>query len=637
MGVGELFYQSAIISSFIFLWIASAMSSGRILLRLEKKIGKSVLLSVLLGPLAFLGAWLYEAYYNQAKNKKAKISVKSHVAIILSALIAIFCSHQIIVLDFFGLNLSSEKLIVLIELVLVVLGLFSGLFTAAITKRIGFFESCWTVFFVVLYFATIDQWASESFSYGTSLIYFTTLILSGGFSFLIFSSLGASLGYLGFGDGRLNLNCGYESFIGLRFLMTKRSSQVVSLITLISIFAVTIACAGMIVVMSVMNGFSSDLRAKILGANPHLMILKYGKDFFEYEEIVAKTKNLPGIISASPFIVNEGMIAKGKNIASSLITGIANYESHEDQLLKYISKESLESLNNPEKIPVVQEIGSLQNIDDALDKEVAVNDLPGVIIGKEMAHDLQVFVGERVNIISPVGELGPTGPIPKAKAFRVAGLFDSGMYEYDAKFAYIRLNDAQEFFNLGNNVTGIEYRLEDIDKTKEVAQNIDVVIGGYPFYSRDWMQMNRNMFSALQLEKIAMLIILGTMIFMASLLILVTLIMVVMEKGKEIAILKSMGATDSSIMKIFVSYGLVVGGLGAFLGGFLGLSLCFLIDKIGIRLDSDVYYFNKVPIKIESIEVFLVVLVAIIISYLATVPPSLFAARLKPVEGLRYE
>ncbi len=172
-----------------------------------------------------------------------------------------------------------------------------------------------------------------------------------------------------------------------------------------------------------------------------------------------------------------------------------------------MSEQSLGFLNAPETIPVINEVERGADLNEALDAKPQVNDLPAVIIGKEMSKDLQVFVGDTVNIISPVGELGPTGPIPKAKAFRVAGFFDSGMYEYDSKFVYMKLNDAQDFFNLKGMVTGIEYRLDDIEKTRQVAQIIEEKIGAYPFYTRDWMQMNRNMFSALQLEKIAMLII----------------------------------------------------------------------------------------------------------------------------------
>lgn len=645
MSVSELYYQSALINALIFLWLASSISTVRILIRCEKKVSLALILGACLGPLAFVASWLYEAKFADSKRAIAKegrsfaVNLRSFIAIILVASANILGFYGLFVADYASSTVSSELLLRNIAIYVIASGLLGGIALAASTLRVAFFESCWTTFIFSFFALLLKNWANEAFSYGTSAAYFVTLIMTTTAMLLVFLTLGGSLGYLLFGEGRFNARFGYESFIGTRFLMTKRSSQVVSLITVISVIAVMIACGGMIIVMSVMNGFTSDLRSKILGANAHLMVLKYGKDFTEYDEVIKKTKGIKGVVGVSPFIVNEGMVSSNKNLSGSIITGIDVDRIEESGRLKYVNEKAMAYLRDPKSIPVVTEYPAgtdLAAIGDTASPPK--NDLPGVIIGKEMASEfLHVLVGDIVNLISPVGEIGPTGPIPKARPFRVAGLFYSGMYEFDSKFAYIALKDAQDFFKLETSVTGVEYRVDDIEKTRSIAKQIEGAIGGYPFYIRDWMQMNRNMFSALQLEKIAMLIILGTLVFMASLLILVTLIMVVMEKGKEIAILKSMGATDVSIMKIFVTYGLFVGSLGALLGGGLGLAVCLLIEKVGIRLDPDVYYFSNIPVKIVTSEVMLVVLSAILISFLATIPPALFAARLKPVEGLRYE
>lgn len=635
MSVSELFFQAALINACLFLWIASAVSCTRMMMRADISLARAMVLGTIFGPIALAWAFVYGSTKKKTvlrNSSNAPSGLGSLLSILVVSSLSIGLFYVLFVRNVESSTISSEVLIDRMTWAVMGSGFIGGIVLAAIVRRVAFFESCWCAFLFAAYLLSLKEWANEVFSYGTSATYFATLSVSATALYLIFLTIGGSLGYLFFGEGRFNARFGFESFIGTRFLMTKRSSQVVSLITVISVIAVMIACAGMIVVMGVMNGFSSDLRAKILGANAHLMVLKYGKDFSEYDEVVKKTADIPGVISAAPFVLNEGLVSSKKNVTGAIIKGIADMGDQAHDLLKYIDAESLRNLEHPELIPVVYDASAGD------DNQAALNDLSGVIIGKEMSVEgLQVMVGDVINIISPVGEIGPTGAIPKARPFRVAGMFSSGMYEYDAKFVFIRLKDAQEFFNLGKSVTGVEYRVDDIEKTRAIAIEIDRAVGGYPFYTRDWMQMNRNMFSALQLEKIAMMIILSTLIFMASLLILVTLIMVVMEKGKEIAILKSMGATDASIMKIFVTYGLFVGGLGACLGGAMGLAVCLLIEKVGIRLDPDVYYFSNLPVRIVSAEVLMVVISAILISFLATIPPSLFAARLKPVEGLRYE
>lgn len=569
---------------------------------------------------------------------------------------------------------------------LIVFGMLGGLVMARVARRVAFVEALAVTGLTAFAAAALAPLLKNYFTYGTAAAYFVLILFAASLVALIALTVGGSIGYLLTGDGAMQPSWSYEKWIGRRFLMGKRSSGAVSIITLLSVFAVVVATSGMVVVMSVMNGFSSDLRSKIMGANAHLIVLKYGTDFSEYEDIVKKTKTIKQVTGASPFVLNEVMISSDINLSGALLKGVdvASVDGVSD-LRKNMQQGSLEALDPnyvdpaeatpadlkeiapknkaastlhdvlspvaPSMTPPVGK-GSAQAaaakadaLDDALAAALAgtpgakqaKKKLPGIVIGKEMARNLKVFVGDTVNVVSPVGELGPTGPIPKARAFRVAGVFYSGMFEYDSKFVYIALGEAQDFFTLKGGVTGIEYKVSDVDATPAIARQMMSKIGGYPYSTKDWMEMNRNLFSALKLEKIAMFVILALSMYMASFLILVTLIMVVIEKGKEIAILKSMGATDTSIMKIFITYGVVIGGAGGGFGLLMGLAVCFLIQTYGIGLDPEVYYITHLPVKVDLAEVSVVALAAVLVSYLSTIPPALFAARLRPVEGLRLE
>lgn len=263
--------------------------------------------------------------------------------------------------------------------------------------------------------------------------------------------------------------------------------------------------------------------------------------------------------------------------------------------------------------------------------------LPGILLGKELASALRVRVGDRVNVVSPLGgELGPQGPMPKSRPFRVAGIFYSGMFEYDSKFVYIHLKEAQEFFGL-KGATGIEVKVDDIDDARRTMRSVFDGLEGYPYRTKDWGEMNRNLFAALRLEKLVMGIILSMIIIVAAGLIVATVIMLVLEKRKEISVLKALGVPDGGIVKIFLAEGLQIGVAGGLLGLVAGLAWCFFIEKVGIRLDPQVYYIPALPVRIEPLQTALAVIVAVLITFLASISPALKASEVEPVEGLKAE
>jgi lipoprotein-releasing system permease protein len=416
----------------------------------------------------------------------------------------------------------------------------------------------------------------------------------------------------------------YEWFIGLRYLKAKRKQTFVSLITVISIAGVTVGVMALIVVLAVMSGFEKTLKEKILGTHAHLVLLKASQEGMDhYEEVAKKVEEIKGVVSAAPFIFNQVMLSSESNVSGVVLKGI-----------------------DPDRVGKVTELahnlkaGRLQDL-----KTVQEGDLPGIILGIELAKHLSVSANETIQVISPLGTMTPMGMVPKMKRFRVKGIFHSGMYEYDNTMAYVSLESAQKFFSMGARVTGIEIKTNDIYQVRGIGKEIRREMG-FPFWTKDWMEMNRNLFAALRLEKIAMFIILVLIVLVAAFNIISTLIMVVMEKNKDIAILKSMGAPSKGILKIFIIEGLVIGVLGTFLGAILGLGAAFNLEKItgfvedlfGFKiLASDVYYIDKLPSQVNPLDVGLIVITAILISLFATLYPSWRASKLDPAEALRYE
>jgi lipoprotein-releasing system permease protein len=416
----------------------------------------------------------------------------------------------------------------------------------------------------------------------------------------------------------------YEWFVGLRYLKAKRKQTFISVITFTSVAGVTLGVMALIVVLAVMSGFEKTLKEKILGTQAHLVLLKAGQEGMDhYEEVAKRVEDVKGVVSAAPFIFNQVMLSSESNVSGVVLKGI-----------------------DPDRVGKVTELahnlkaGSLQNL-----KKDGEGGLPGIILGVELAKHLSVSLNDPIQVISPLGTMTPMGMMPKMRRYRVVGIFNSGMYEYDNTMAYVSLESAQKFFGMGFSVTGIEIKTDDIYKVKMIGKEIRRKMG-FPFWTKDWMEMNRNLFSALRLEKIAMFIILVLIVLVAGFNIVSMLIMVVMEKSKDIAILKSMGAPSNGILKIFIVEGLVIGVVGTVLGTVLGLGAAFNLEKVteftenlfGFKiLASDVYYIDKLPSQVNPVDVGLIIITAILISLLATLYPSWRASRLDPAEALRYE
>ena len=409
------------------------------------------------------------------------------------------------------------------------------------------------------------------------------------------------------------MNLPYQVFIALRYLRTKKKQRGISFNTLISTGGVAVGVMALLVVLSVMSGFHEDLQRKILGVNAHVVVLNYRGAMPEYRDVIKKIQNDKDVLASAPFILGQVMVSSGKRAQGVFLRGV-----------------------DPKVELKTTEIGQFMKeggLEDLAPKDAT----PGIVIGRELSNSIGVFRGDLVTILSPIGKIGPLGMLPKVRQFRVAGIFEVGMFEYDSNLVLTDLQAAQEFFDLGDAVTGIQLRLDDVYKAPAVRERVQKLLG-FPLYAKDWMQMNRNLFSALKLEKFAMFIILILIILVASFNIVSTLIMNVVEKKREIAILKTMGATDRGIMHIFMLQGLFIGVFGTLAGVAGGYVLCNVLNAYQIiKLPADVYYLSHLPVKTKLSDFLVVSVSAMVISFLATLYPAWQAARITPVEPLRYE
>ncbi len=543
----------------------------------------------------------------------------------------------------------------------------------------------------------------------------------------------------------------YSLQIGIRYLRSKKRATV-SMITIISIVGVALGVAALLAVLSITTGFERAFRDKVLGVNAHVLVLKYGREFRDYRDVLATVGELPEVAGVAPFSINEMMLTNGERRAVVLVKGVTpeglqtvldlpnqmiagNLEGlrrpgstptrilppqtddnwqwlrdlrdgnagkdekgvrplfervkdgdvdasgvrqkgdsppggdvvvgrktfWEEEAERREAQRDAERRSRRPKLGKVAEPGEIEAMLGGLDDdELSLPDdpaweaglsqgagqepvgaLPGIIVGKTLAEDLDVEVGDRVRLISPLAALGlalsePGGASTRSREFRVIGVFQAGFQEYDSGLVYTDLFEAQRLFDEGDNVTGVELRVHDLDTSAQLARRIEQDLGG-AFHSLDWSELNRNLFTALEVQKIALTLVIATIIFVAAFNVIATLIMVVLEKKREIAILKAMGATDMTVLGVFMVQGVLVGVIGTFAGVLVGGGLVIYLDKVRFALDPKVYLIDHLPVVLNPTVFLVTIAIALLICTVSTIAPSWWAAHMLPVEGLRYQ
>ena len=412
----------------------------------------------------------------------------------------------------------------------------------------------------------------------------------------------------------------YELFIGLRYTRAKRKNHFISFISLTSMIGIALGVAALIVVLSVMNGFQAELRTRILGVASHLEITGANNQLSDWSTLAAQVKKKqPEVIASAPYVMAQGMLSYGQAVQGALVRGILpSYEDSVADLGKNMKAGRLSDLRAGEF---------------------------GVVLGLDLAQLLGVSIGEKVVLMAPQGQFTPTGVVPRIKQFKVVGLFQIGMYEYDAGLALIHMDDAAKLYRMGDNVSGLRLKLNDLFDAPQMSAKLTQKLDGNYFVT-DWTQQHANFFKAVQLEKKVMFIILTLIVAVAAFNIVSTLVMAVTDKRADIAIMRTFGASPRSIMGIFIVQGALIGIIGTLIGAAVGILIALNIDSIIPFIENlfkvqflakDVYYISDLPSKLDWNDVITIVVMSFMLSLLATLYPSYKASTLNPAEALRYE